>query len=66
MIVKLLTEHQLKRRLQRLVIVYTYQNAILLEVSWTGSIIVFLVLVYIAHNLYTIEYRLTETGNVYA
>ena len=44
MIVKLLTEQHLeflslKRRLQRLVRVYTCQNATLLEISCTGSII---------------------------
>ena len=43
MSVKLLTEHHLeflslKRRLQRLVRVYTCQNAKLLEISCTGSI----------------------------
>ena len=42
MIVKLLTEtsfgvSKLKRRLQRLVQVYTCQNATLLEISCTGS-----------------------------
>ena len=39
MIVKLLTEHQLNRRLQRLVRVYTCQNATLLEISCHSSII---------------------------
>ena len=40
MIVKLLTEHrlELKRRLQRLVRVYTSQNATLLEIICHGSI----------------------------
>ena len=38
MIVKLLTEHQLKRRLKRLVRVYTSQNVKSLEISCTGSI----------------------------
>ena len=39
MIVKLLTVSKLKRRLQRLVRVYTYQNATLMEISCTGSIL---------------------------
>ena len=43
MVIKLLTEHhfgvsKLKRRLQRLIRVYTCQNAKLLEISTTGSI----------------------------
>ena len=45
MIVKLLTEHlvsKLKRRLHRLVRVYTCQNATLLEISCTCSIILLL------------------------
>ena len=49
MIVKLLTEHHLEflslkedqRRLQRLIRVYTCQNATLYEISCTGSIINF-------------------------
>ena len=44
MIIKLLTEHHLaflsfKGRLQRLFRVYTCQNATLLEISCTGSIL---------------------------
>ena len=35
--IKLLTEHQLKRRLHRLVWVYTCQNATLLEITCHGS-----------------------------
>ena len=46
MIVKLLTEHhlelrtKLKRRLQRLVRVYIYQNATWLEITCYGSIMI--------------------------